>query len=437
MVVLLLLCTILVGIAVWLFLKESGALSGALGGAGAPLEEPARDPEEERAEQILAAAMAAEEEANIERRIEQLQAAKAPPEIERLDALADEFEKDPTKWDLLIAVGDIYRKGAYPRFLPDEELASRIFKIAAMCPDGKVAGMGQAKYIEARTDTINDIDKAGNMLPQVQGIRVCEAAEGAIQSTPWHLFEKPKQLKAPEQPVAAPLRDFPDFEEVFWGTRNDAPADTAVPAYRIDSQNVHDHGVSAVTSFNIENLKKNVDINKLGGGNDDIRAAILDTKTDERTKADAMHVLDKLGDYRHSTFGTTEKEALQMVWSRIKSQDDATLRENLKETLAKQLASAVENGHVVCSSGKITRIMGTLDGVSNEAARPMWAVREELANLAAKSRDKATESYGDTPEAGRRAQEAFAAEVKAEYIDKLGMSKKIVEPLIDEYSMGF
>ena len=430
MVVLLLLCTVLVGIAVWLYMQENGA----------PVQEPVnKDQDEEaRAAQVVAAAMAAEEEANIERRVEQLQAAKAPPEVDRLDALADEFERDPTKWDLLIAVGDIYRKGAYPRFLPDEELASRIFKIAAMCPDGKVAGMGQAKYIEARTDTIKDIDKAGNLLPQVQGMRVCEAAEAAIQSTPWHLFEKPKQLKAPEQPVAAPLRDFPDFEEVFWDTRNDGPIDTGVPAYRADAQNVHDHGVSAVTSFNIDNLKKNVDINSLGGGNtEDIRAAILDTKTDERTKADAMHVLDKLGDYRHSTFGTSEREALQMVWSKIKSQEDPVLRDNLKETLAKQLASAVENGHVVCSSGKITRIMGTLDGVSNEAARPMWAVREELANLAAKSRDVATERYGDTPEAGRRAQEAFAAEVKAEYIEKLGMSKKIVEPLIDEYSMGF
>jgi hypothetical protein len=195
--------------------------------------------------------------------------------------------------------------------------------------------------------------------------------------------------------------------------------------------------VSAVTQFNIEKLKTNVNINNLGGSSDDIRAAILDTKTDERTKADAMHVLDKLGDFKHSSFGTTEKEALQMVWSKINSQNDPTLRENLKETLAKQLASSIENGHIVCSSGKITRIMGTLDGVSNEAARPMWAVREELANLASKTRDQATEKYGDTPEAGRRAQEMFSAEVKNEYIDKLGMSKKIIEPLIDEYSTGF
>jgi hypothetical protein len=81
--------------------------------------------------------------------------------------------------------------------------------------------------------------------------------------------------------------------------------------------------------------------------------------------------------------------------------------------------------------------MGTLDGVSNEVTRPMWAVREELGSKAAKIREEMTEKYGDTPEAGRRMQEEFAKQVKEEYIQKLGMSQKIIDPLISEYSLGF
>jgi hypothetical protein len=58
-----------------------------------------------------------------------------------------------------------------------------------------------------------------------------------------------------------------------------------------------------------------------------------------------------------------------------------------KETLVKQMASGVEDGTLVCSTGKISRLIGTLDGIGRDGhieARPMWTVRDEIARLAAK-----------------------------------------------------
>jgi hypothetical protein len=59
--------------------------------------------------------------------------------------------------------------------------------------------------------------------------------------------------------------------------------------------------------------------------------------------------------------------------------DDVTKQKNVKETLVKQMASGVEDGTLVCSTGKISRLIGTLDGIERDGhieARPMWTVRE-------------------------------------------------------------
>ena len=161
----------------------------------------------------------------------------------------------------------------------------------------------------------------------------------------------------------------------------------------------------------------------------------LTKELNSKTKEEALHVIDDLKDFDHSAFNISEKSSLKLVWEKINNSSD--MKENLVETLAKQLSSTIENGHVVCSSGKITRIMSTLDGFSNEVARPMWALREEIGNKAAKIREDMTQQYGDTPEAGRRMREEFAQSVKDEYVKKLGMQEKIIDPLISEYELGF
>lgn len=421
----LLVCAILFGAAVWFFMQQEPAPAETMMGPMVPMMIPTNLP-------------APKDVAHIERQIEQIKVQRDPPEVVKLQSMLAEFEEDPSRWDILIAVGDVYRKGAFPRFLPNEELAARIYKIASMCPDGNVAGMAQSKYIETYDDPINSIDKQGVPLPQEVALRICELAESAIKTTPWHMFEKP-QMQKRSDPVAMQPTNNNAFEDLFMDIAVAQATSGAVPKYRLDSQNVHDHGVTKVTNFNIDNLKKEVDIRKLHRTDKEIgqivNAIVEHPELDPKTKEEALHVIENLGESKNSSFDVTERDALVMVWDKINK--NPSMKNNLTETLAKQLSSSIENGHIVCSSGKITRIMSTLDGVSNEASRPMWAIREELANKASKIREQMTEKYGDTPEAGRRMKAAFESEIKNDYINKLGMSEKVINPLIAEYEMGF
>ena len=158
----------------------------------------------------------------------------------------------------------------------------------------------------------------------------------------------------------------------------------------------------------------------------------------------------KLTAINHEAFGCSEQDALKATWTKIQAETDDDVRNNLVETLGKQLASGVEHGHVVCSTGKIARIIGTFDGSGlpgMETTRPLWAVKEEIATLAAKVRDdhveklpdhqKTAYEQGDAPRVEDAMRADFRAQAMKLYCDELKMSEKIIEPVIDTYEEAF
>lgn len=390
-----------------------------------------------------------------------------PPEILKLQELLKEYKLDPeTQWDKVIAIGDIYRKGAYPRFLPDEDMAIEVYKVCSACPDGEIAGIAQAKYIETRTEVIASEDKAGKPLPRQYALEVCELAEKTIMTIPFHKFNKPVIKKATEntlpkqQPIIFEdiLGGFPVFQddeltevdinllEQQRDTRNN------IQAYHSDSQNVHDHSVVRTMKHNIRALKENdnndVDIEDI---KNQVRYNILEQDLSEDEKYNALQVLDNLSTNTHSVFDTSEADVLKLVWDKINASNDKDTQKNLKEMLTKQLASGVENGYVVCSTGKIGRLMGTFDGIIKddklEDSRPMWAVKEEIANMAStirkrtldgmsESQRKAYET-GENKEIEQKMIKEFENNVNEEYVKKLGMSANVIEPIVQTYVEGF
>lgn len=343
------------------------------------------------------------------------------PEIENLVKLVQGFEERPNmfKWDNIIAIGDVYNSGSYPRFLPNQYLALQCYKIAAMCPDGYVAGVAQSKYIQARVHKVDDIDIEGIDLPEVYAIQICDMAQDAYQRVPFSKFDKPRS-------TVVEMDDDLDLNIHGEGERD---RDREHHVFKEDAQNVHDHGVSRVTHHNIQKIQENADLKRdtVEKSIDEIKYRILKQKNIPNTiKADAIHVIGKLNGMQHSQFNTSEKEALVSVWDKIKSHEN---EENLVETLSKQLASSIEHGQIVCSSGKISRIVGTLDGVSNEPIRPLWALRDEISSIASKIQNDHDNI--------KNKNHAFEKRIKEDYIDKLGMSPKIIDPIIDEYKQGF
>ncbi len=410
-----------------------------------------------------------------ERAQAQAAAAEDPPEVRRLRRLVETF-RTGRDWSALVAIGDVYRKGAFPRFLPNEDLALRVFRVAAMCPCGAAAGTAQIKYIEARQDAIDAADKAGAQLPTSFGQEAMRVAEAAIRATPQADFEKPRmQGIAPPRPPTARrpvgVREpaVPDWRNVFDGhaglerdTYHDMLHDlfngddqgidvgTAFvppPQHMHDTQNVHDHSVVAVTRTNLENLGRA----KAADVADVVRQISAAQDLSEAEVSDALTVLKALKTEPHDSFdGRSERDVLDSVWARIQAERDPTLKRNLVETLGKQLASGVENGHVVCSTGRVTRLMGTFDGSGCEGvtdSKPIWAVKEELATLAARVRDdvaatlsdaqRAAYDRGDAPDVDERMAAELTDRANKTYCDELGMSRAIIEPMVQMYADAF
>lgn len=168
---------------------------------------------------------------------------------------------------------------------------------------------------------------------------------------------------------------------------------------------------------------------------DDVRRAILESDATPDVKTDAVHVLDTISKRAHSTLRESEHDALCRVWARIQSMPPEP-RAGAVETLALQLASAIERGHVVCSTGKIARIVGTLDGLTDDATlAPLWAVREEMMRLAASIR--ARHETPDDPQNAQKMIDALTREATAQYVDTLGMHPDIVRGLLEEVQLGF
>jgi hypothetical protein len=171
-------------------------------------------------------------------------------------------------------------------------------------------------------------------------------------------------------------------------------------------------------------------LDKLPATGDDSYEKIVDyvltSDASESVKSDALAVLDTLSNQTHSTLETSEREALDKIWNAIDGFEDSK-KSDARQILVGQLASGVEDGAVVCSTGKIARIVGTLDGLTPDVPviKPTWALREEIGTLAAKIRD----ADGDA--------RAFKNEATRVYVDDLGMKPEIVDAIVDEYSVGF
>lgn len=329
------------------------------------------------------------------------------PEIRMLEACVG--SQDP--WGDLLSMGDIYRAGVYPRYLPNASMALECYQTASMAPDPRIAGLARAKMADMLLNPNVDTGGAREHLPENYGRRACQMAR-----TRHYVTYTPPTRTPPVQ-------------------------------HHRDAQNVHDHAVVRTVFNNLKTMKAEEPSNAV----ERVRDCVLNLDAltpDDKTKA--LMTLDDLNDsHEHSTFGVTETEALGRTWAKIQDTQDARTRANLEEMLGRQLASAVENGHVVCSTGKISRIVDTFQGITEdiEKTRPMSVVSEELGTLAAKVRedvlrkcgpvDRHRYESGQAPDLESKMKETFRENANMTYVSELGMDSVIVEPLIESFIEAF
>jgi hypothetical protein len=288
----------------------------------------------------------------------------------------------PGDWTAYLELADAYRKGSFGELAPDPATAVAMYKLATHASDPVISSAATLRLLECTTTPGPRED--------VRGTRPNTAyADAAMRETP--------------VPAAAATA----------AAATAAAAAAAVPAKTLvtnDPQNVHDHAIVA----SMRQILSSAPPRPSESAYEHVVDLVL-----TRGSEDAFRTVDSLSSETHSALGISEREALDVVWPEV-------VRLGAEDILVSQLESGVEHGKVVCSTGKIARILGTLDGlVADRQLRPLWAVREELRGLAIQTRDS-----GD-------GKSRFLERAFSEYVDGLGMDATIITKLAGEFSCGF
>lgn len=189
--------------------------------------------------------------------------------------------------------------------------------------------------------------------------------------------------------------DNPIFRDVQLTNRNKQRISSNV---RSDSQNVHDSALIRTVRGSIENLKGTTDITM----DDsevlrDIRMHILKKpKCDKRNNA--IRALDAM-EQTHKplvAFQMKETDLLNLVWNRINNNHDEN-SENLKDNLYEQLANSVEHDKVVCTTGRFTRVLDSLNVVDKDVViKPRSLINRELMDKSAMIRKEMYNERSDS-----------------------------------------
>lgn len=237
--------------------------------------------------------------------------------------------------------------------------------------------------------------------------------------------------------------------------------DTPSSAIRSDPQNARDHVVVNSVKQSLERLRANTNIQY------DVPTTfkmiheyiVKKSDVDDEKREKAAQVLRELSKgMANSGFEQAKEiEALHLVWNRIHSQvyaQDTEKRHVLCENLVGELAECIEYGELVCPTGRIDRIVDTLnyqDPIVN--IQPKWAVQQTMVmragaiekSLLTKARPDVRDAMASVkPNARQRQlQTEFMQKVKSSierdltrrYVDTGMMSKELLKTEIDAWML--
>ena len=169
-----------------------------------------------------------------------------------------------------------------------------------------------------------------------------------------------------------------------------------------DSQNVHDHNLLDYAVSGINKLKNLYKPNGVNNSNlrDKIINHLNESKLQEKQKQNVISVFNKMGsnNKKHSRLDINELELLGLTLNRIEDPINENNKSNMIENLLLNMSSGVEKNTPVCSTGRMMRVLGSLDKTDAEnivELKPSWAVDEELSNIVSSIRDKNLQSSNE------------------------------------------
>lgn len=181
---------------------------------------------------------------------------------------------------------------------------------------------------------------------------------------------------------------------------------------RNDRQNVHNGTISKHVMESINRLVDKEKQNKvIPQMTSDIYHEIRDylIQSTHPSTTVALDVLDQMHNFNASHVSTNMKEMdiLRLIWQRIKHPVNNQVCSDLKEALLLQLADCKPNGVIMCLTGRITRVLQSLECIDAENIvdlKPLWAIKDQIADYFGRYSDKL---LGKVPEKYQSAYESI------------------------------
>lgn len=156
---------------------------------------------------------------------------------------------------------------------------------------------------------------------------------------------------------------------------------------RSDGHNTHDSTVTKTVKASVDRLRAGANPSKFDNAKAarEVRAMIESAATSNDRRQNAIAALDAIERNNQTlmTLDMKETDLLGLVWTRMHHDDNLENQQALRENLVDELSACIENGKPVCTSGRFTRILDTLNGVDKQVdIKPKWAISKEMVDKA-------------------------------------------------------
>ena len=290
--------------------------------------------------------------------------------IHYLQALSYGYE------ECILLIGKLYANGLHPYYLPDKMVAAKIYSnfsnfsetIKPWCQlnlqdiykvsyqDLDVLRQNNIMYESLPSDITDQMVNASNK------IRFIIPYKSVVDK---RLFMKYDDDELPNIKKLKPAKNTPKKVSIL----------TRLPKQVVynDTQNVHDHSLQNIGNIIIDKLETNKSTDPSSNNfNNNLSELLKDLN--QKKYPHVKRVCESLNNLMHSRFEKSEQDVFNLIWDKVKSKNDS------KELFLDSLNSGVEHGYVVCSTGKIMRMLSTLDIVDDNVPnlKPEWVIKQEI-----------------------------------------------------------
>lgn len=351
--------------------------------------------------------------------------------------------------DGLLYIVRLYCFGLHPEYAPSKIIGMRLINRVAIDSrfSEKLKKSCKVIFEDSSIMAYDDIDARNdeyNELPD----NIIDIIESIIDHQLKHNVALNDCTTSVTHTVIENYADIENDEVINGLIHNYIPNETTILVHN-DSQNVHNHSVGNSCVKILDQLsEKNT---KLDSYEDNVFRFLKEADSivkDKNVFQQIVDILDTFSAHQHSKYLRSEQDVFVSVFSRIMAYDEEK-KQDMLQIFIDNLLSSIEHGVVVCSTGKITRMLSTFDAVDDEFTdiKPDWVLKEEISNSAIKIRENITKnltekelkSYndGEREDISEEMKAQLIAECTSTYVDTNILSRAALDILLDDYLDAF